>query len=157
MRFAALRATLGAMRWLALDIGARRVGVAVCDAEERVATALAPLAFGGPQSLAAAVAVLVAERDVGGVVVGVPVTRGGAGRGEARVAAVVAALRERLAVEVATADERGTTVEAERLLAEAGVPRRRWEGVVDGVAARLILETHLASRHPHGRHDAPRR
>jgi putative Holliday junction resolvase len=145
------------MRWLALDVGTRRVGVAVCDAEERVATALPPLAFGGPQSLAAAVAKLAAEREVGGVVVGVPVTRGGAGRGEVRVAAVVTALRERLAVEIATADERGTTAEAERLLAEAGVPRRRWDGLVDGVAARLILETHLAARHVAGGRDAARR
>jgi putative Holliday junction resolvase len=145
------------MRWLALDVGARRVGVAVCDDEERVATALAPLPFAGPQALAAAVAALAAEREAGGVVVGVPVTRGGAGRGEARVAAVVAALRERLAVEIATADERGTTAEAERLLAEAGVPRRRWDGLVDGVAARLILETHLAARRASARRGAARR
>jgi putative Holliday junction resolvase len=134
------------MRWLALDVGSRRVGVAVCDTDERVATALRPLPFAGPAALAEAVARLVAELEAGGVVVGVPVTRAGTGRGEARVAGVVAALRDRLGLPVETADERGTTREAEHLLVEAGVPRRKWEGLVDGLAARLILETHLAAR-----------
>jgi len=134
------------MRWLALDVGSRRVGLAICDGEERVATALHPVPFLGAEALAATVAGIVGEREVGGIVVGVPITRGGEGRGEARVAAVVAALRGRIGVPVATVDERGTTAEAERLLAEAGVPRKRWDGLVDGVAAKLILEMHLASR-----------
>ncbi len=134
------------MRWLALDVGSQRVGVAVCDGDERVATSLRPLRFAGASALAAAVAALAGELEIGGVVVGVPLTRLGQGRGEARVAAVVAALRAALQVPIVTVDERGTTKEAEQLLAEAGVPRRRWVDLVDGVAARLILETHLASR-----------
>jgi putative Holliday junction resolvase len=134
------------MRWLALDVGSRRVGVAVCDSDERVASALPPLSFGSPAALAADVARLVAEREVGGVVVGLPVTRLSRGRGEARVAAVVEALERILSVSVVTVDERGTTKEAESLLAEAGVPRRRWDDVVDGLAAKLILETHLAAQ-----------
>ncbi len=134
------------MRWLALDVGSRRVGVAVCDDGESVSTPLAPLAQEGPEALAAAVEELVRTWEAAGVVVGVPTTRSGAGRGEARVAAVVAALGRRLAVPVETVDERGTTAAAHALLAEAGVPRRRWPELVDGVAARLILDTHLANR-----------
>ncbi|HVN75366.1 MAG TPA: Holliday junction resolvase RuvX, partial [Thermoanaerobaculaceae bacterium] len=114
------------MRWLALDIGARRVGVAVCDAEESVATPLAALDDSRPERLAAAARELVRTWGVGGVVVGVPVTRRGASRGEARVAAVVAALTRELDVAIETVDERGTTRAAESLLREAGVPRRRW-------------------------------
>jgi putative holliday junction resolvase len=134
------------MRWLALDVGARRVGVAVCDADERVATALSPLPFAGAAGLAVAVAALAAEWEIAGIVVGLPVTRAGEGRGEVRVGAVVEALRGRLELPVVTVDERGTTLEAEALLAEAGVPRRRWKELVDGMAARLILEAHLALR-----------
>lgn len=134
------------MRWLALDVGRIRVGVAVCDGDERVVTPLPALGFAGPEALAAAIAALVREREVGGVVVGVPVTRAGAGRGERRVAGVVDALRAALAVPVETADERGTTLAAQALLREAGVPPRRWESLVDGLAARLILETYLAGR-----------
>ena len=134
------------MRWLSLDVGTKRVGVAICDAGETVVTPLPAVTFGGPAVLAERVARLVAERDVGGVAVGLPVTRSGAGRGEARVGAVVAALRERLAIPVEVVDERGSTAEAERLLREAGTPRRKWPEIVDSVAARLILERHLATR-----------
>ncbi|HUK11918.1 MAG TPA: Holliday junction resolvase RuvX [Thermoanaerobaculaceae bacterium] len=133
------------MRWLALDVGSRRVGVATCDPEGRVATALRPIPFAGAERLALEVARLVATWDAGGVVVGLPATRAGRGRGERRVAEVVAALRVQLAVVVATEDERGTTAAAEAELAAAGVPRRRWPELVDGVAARLILEQHLAA------------
>lgn len=134
------------MRWIALDVGRARVGLAVSDREERVVTPLPPLAFNGPEALAAAVDSLIRDREVGGVVVGVPVTRGGEGRGELRVAAVVAALRAALDVPIETADERGTTAAAQSLLREAGVPARRWESLIDGIAARLILETFLAGR-----------
>lgn len=118
----------------------------MCDADERVATPLRPLPFGGAVALAVAVSRLAEELEIGGVVVGVPVTRHGQGRGEARVAAVVEALRGTLSVPVVTVDESGTTKEAEYLLVEAGVPRRRWVHVVDGLAAKLILEMHLGAR-----------
>ena len=53
-------------------------------------------------------------------------------------------LRQRLGLPVELADERGTTRDAETLLEEAGAPRRRWGELVDGVAARLILERFLS-------------
>ncbi|HVN31065.1 MAG TPA: Holliday junction resolvase RuvX [Thermoanaerobaculaceae bacterium] len=134
------------MRWLALDIGSRRIGVAVCDSEERVATALDPFAFTGSEGVAERVAALVRAREAEGIVVGVPRTRAGGGPGERRVSAVVDVLRARLTAPVELIDERGTTAVAEALLLEAGVPRRRWRGLVDSLAARLILESFLALR-----------
>ena len=134
------------MRWLALDVGSRRVGVAVCDAGERVVTPVPAVPFAAPAVLAERVRRLVEDHGAGGVVVGVPVTRSGEGRGEQRVRRVVEALRGALEVPVETVDERGTTREAEALLRDAGVPRRRWPDLVDSTAARLILETHLQKR-----------
>jgi len=141
------------MRWLALDIGARRVGVAASDVDEKVVSTLGPLEYRGPRQLAEDVSALIARLGAGGVVVGVPRTRGGRGRGERRVAEVVAALQAIVSVPVELEDERGTTAAAESLLAEAGVPRRRWDALVDGLAAKLILESHLAAREA----QAPRR
>lgn len=109
-------------------------------------TALPAFPYAGPARTAAVIAELAREWEAGGVVVGVPRTRGGEGRGELRVQAVVVALRAHLGIVVETADESGTTKAAEQLLAEAGVPRRRWSDLVDSTAARLILESHLASR-----------
>jgi putative Holliday junction resolvase len=134
------------MRWLALDVGSRRVGVAVCDAQERVATALEAFAFTGPERVADEVTSLVRTWEAEGVVVGVPRTRTGQGRGERRVRAVVAALESRLPVAIEVTDEWGTTAAAEGLLAEAGVPERRWRELVDSLAARIILEGFLAMR-----------
>lgn len=130
---------------MALDVGARRVGVALCDSQETVVSALEPLAFGGPVALAGAVAALVERWQAEGVVVGMPRTRAGESRGERRVQAVVEALVERLAVPLETIDERGTTAAAESRLAEAGVPPARWRRLVDGVAASIILESFLSA------------
>ncbi len=134
------------MRWLGLDIGASRVGVAICDENEAVVTALATMPFAGADDLARRVAALAAGRGCRGVVLGVPRTRGGTSRGEQRVAAVAAALGQYPELVVALVDETGTTSEAQARLAEAGVPRRRWPGQVDGVAASIILEAWLEAR-----------
>jgi len=100
----------------------------------------------GPERVAEEVASLVRTWEAEGVVVGVPRTRSGQGPGERRVRSVVAALQMRLTVAVEVADEWGTTAAAEGLLAEAGVPRRRWRELVDSLAARIILEGFLAMR-----------
>jgi putative Holliday junction resolvase len=134
------------MRWLALDIGARRVGMAVCDRDEKVVTPLPAVPFGGPERLAETVSGLVRRWEVEGVVVGVPVTRGGDSRGEQRVATVLKALRGRLDLPVEARDERGSTQAARAWLAEAGVRERRRGGWVDSLAAKAILETLLAGR-----------
>ena len=134
------------MRWLALDVGSRRVGVAVCDGGERVVTPAAAIPFAAPEVLAGNVRRLVSEREAEGVVVGLPVTLSGEGRGERRVRRVVEALRAVLDVPVELVDERGTTKAAEALLREAGVPPRRWPDLIDSTAARIILETHLQKR-----------
>ena len=115
------------MRWLALDIGPRRVGVAVCDADEQIASPLRAIPYRGPDRLAETVAALAEEWAAAGVVVGVPHTRAGNSRGEVRVSSVVAALEHGLGIPVETLDESGTTAAAESLLAEAGVPHRRWQ------------------------------
>jgi putative Holliday junction resolvase len=134
------------MRWLALDIGSRRVGIAVCDAGEGVITPLPSVRFTGAAALARAVARLATEREIGGVVVGVPKTLAGTSRGEQRVSAVVGELRTAIRLPVELVDERGTTAEARARLAAVGVPPRRWNEIVDGVAAQIILETHLGAR-----------
>lgn len=131
------------MRWLALDLGRRRVGAALCDDREVVITTLPPFRFA---ALLASVTAIVNEYGVGGIVVGVPVTRSGQGRGEARAEEALARLAG-LGVAVAREDERGTTAAAEALLREAGVPRRAWPDEVDSLAARLILESFLDRRH----------
>lgn len=134
------------VRWLCLDVGSERVGMAMSDPCEVAVTRLPALAFRGPAALAVQVVELCRDRGVEAVVVGVPRTASGAGRGGARIGAVLEVLRARLQVPVVEEDEAGSTREAERRLAAEGVPRGRWPRLVDGVAAEVILQRHLAGR-----------
>jgi putative Holliday junction resolvase len=134
------------MRWLALDVGTRRVGVAVSDSAERVVTPVEAVAFAPPERLAEEVLELVERWEAEAVVVGIPVTRSGHSRGERRVAEVVGALRATLHVPVETCDERGSTQLANAWLDEARVPKNRRAGRVDSLAAKAILERLLAQR-----------
>lgn len=131
---------------LGVDVGTVRIGVALSDPAGILATPLATLArdSAGRADLDS-LARLVAEHEVVEVVVGLPRTL----RGEHGVAAAAAeAYGRRLArrvepVPVVYADERLTTVTANRILRERGVPGRARRAVVDQLAAVRILQNRL--------------
>ena len=133
------------MRALGLDLGERRIGVAVGDSDGRVATPLTVLKRSGDRAADyRAVAALVAEWEAGIVVVGMPYSLDGTQGPAARAAADEAArLGAVLDVPVETYDERLTTVTAERRLAEQGLTGRRRRALVDQVAASVILQAWL--------------
>jgi putative Holliday junction resolvase len=132
-------------RVLALDVGSRRLGVAVSDPSGTVASPLATLPRRGPAQDAEALAALAAEQDAATVVVGLPVTLAGReGPAAAAVRAYLAELAPLLpGLRFELADERLSTVAAERALVGGGVRRRARRGVVDQVAASVFLQTWL--------------
>jgi putative Holliday junction resolvase len=136
-----------AVRTLALDVGAVRIGVALSDETGTLASGLATLAAVGPRKDAQAVAALVREHGVGEVVVGLPLRLDGSlgSQGE-KVLAFVERLRRVLRVPVVTRDERLTSVAADERLAEAGVKRRDRKRRIDQAAAALVLQEHLDER-----------
>lgn len=140
------------MRVLGVDLGTRRIGLAVSDPGGRLASPAGCVERSGDRGadharLAATVAELAAEA----VVVGLPLSLSG-GTGPAARAALeeVDQLREVLSVPVHTQDERFTTVTAARSLREAG-PRpgstraraRRRRGALDEAAAAVLLQSWL--------------
>jgi putative Holliday junction resolvase len=136
-------------RLVAFDLGSVRVGVAVSDATQVVASPDATLAVAPSDDAATIAGVLAAaatERDAVGVVIGDPRALDGS-RGEAsrRARAVADALRTSTGMPVRLVDERFTTTEAERVLIAADVSRSDRRGVVDRVAASVILQTVLAA------------
>ena len=140
------------MRALGLDLGSKRVGVAVSDSAGRVATPVEVLQRTGDRKADhRAVSALVEEWEAAVVVVGIPYsldgTLGPMGRS---MTAEAAALATFLPVPVETYDERLTTVTAERSLREQDVrgPDRR--KVVDMVAAAVMLQAWLDGRAPGG-------
>jgi putative holliday junction resolvase len=135
-------------RRLGIDVGAVRVGVALSDPDEVLATPLATVARDVLHGTdLATIAGMVAEHDVVGVVVGLPRTLAGR-EGPAAEAAreFGAALAGRFAVPIEFADERLTTVVATRQMRESGRKGRRQRAVVDQVAAVAILQGWLDAR-----------
>ncbi|MDH3682314.1 MAG: Holliday junction resolvase RuvX [Acidimicrobiia bacterium] len=130
-------------RALGLDLGTRRIGVAICDQERSVATPLETIERVGDRRLEhERVSALVDEHDVAVVVVGLPLSlSGGVGPTARAVLSEVKGLRKRIAAEVVTHDERMTTVSAEASLRAQGVSSRRGRAVVDQVAAAVILQS----------------
>jgi putative holliday junction resolvase len=129
-------------RRLGIDVGAVRVGVALSDPDGVLATPLVtvPRDVAGGSDLTA-IAGLVAEHEVVGIVLGLPRTLAGR-EGPAAEAArdFAAGLASVVDVPVELSDERLTTVVATQQLRERGVKGRKQRAVVDQAAAVAILQ-----------------
>jgi putative Holliday junction resolvase len=131
-------------RVIGIDLGARRIGVAVTDGlglgaqpEETI------LRRGGRRDLDA-IAAVVRRFDAGRVVLGLPLSpEGERGRAARSVEAFADRLRAALDVPVELVDESFSTVEAEEVLLAADVSRARRREVVDKIAAAVILKRWL--------------
>jgi putative holliday junction resolvase len=142
-------------RALGLDLGSRRIGVALCDSAGTLATPYELVTRTGDRPRDHdRIAELVAEAGAAVVVVGLPVSLDGTVGSAARAVLDEAdELRARLApvgVEVVTWDERLSTVEAQRRLRDVGIDHRRGRRVVDQVAATVILQSWLDAGQPRG-------
>jgi putative Holliday junction resolvase len=138
---------------LALDLGTKRIGLAVSDADERIAFPAGVLESRGRARDVAAVGELIRERSVGCVVIGLPLHMSGRRGPEAEAAQRFAdELAETAGVPVETLDERWTSREAERSLRELGRGgKKRARGEVDSLAATLLLRAFLERRARSGR------
>ena len=136
------------MRALALDLGSRRIGVAVAETRSSLAFPRPFVARSRDRGeVHRRIAALVAEEEADVVVVGLPRSLdGGIGPSAQRAIAEAEALRAVLAVPVETHDERLTTVTADRALAAAGTRSRERRASIDSAAAAVLLESWLASR-----------
>ncbi|HEY8491554.1 MAG TPA: Holliday junction resolvase RuvX [Dehalococcoidia bacterium] len=132
------------MRVIGLDVGERRIGVAISDPDERLAVPLQVLERRGPRRDVAAVAELAERESAGRIVLGLPLSLSGEEGPQAReVRRFGQALAAALPVPVEYWDERLSTVEADRLLAAAGERGRRRRGWRDAVAASIVLQAYL--------------
>ncbi len=138
-------------RCLALDVGDRRIGVALSDALGWTAGPLPLLERASWKKDLALVRSLIEEHSVHRVIVGLPIRMDGT-RGERaeKTLDFVERLRVTIRIPVETWDERLSTREAERRLVEADLRREKRRGVVDGIAACLILQGYLDYRNSGG-------
>jgi putative holliday junction resolvase len=135
------------VRVLAIDYGERRVGVAISDPTATFAQPLTVLRRrAGKRPPVQALADLVIEHDVKHIVIGLPLTLAGDDSDwTLEVRAFGAKLAERTGITVTLADERFTSVAAERAVRSVGLKRsqREQKERVDSAAAMLILQAYL--------------
>jgi len=140
------------VRFLGIDYGERRIGLALSDPTGMIARPHTTLKRRrGKRPPVAAVETVIREHGVTGVVVGLPLDLDGEETAWTReVRAFGDALGERTGLPVHYIDERMTSVRAERAVRSIGLPKgeRERKERVDAAAAALILQTYLDRRSP---------
>jgi putative Holliday junction resolvase len=140
------------VRVIGIDLGERRIGVAVSDASGTLARPLKTIERGisdadAVERLHAMIADLADEDEVGSVVVGLPTRLDGSPNTQtARIGAMVALLSARLTVPVFTYDERLSSREAEERLSIREKDWRKRKAKLDAAAAAVILQDYLDAR-----------
>ena len=132
------------MRILALDHGAKRIGIALSDELKMIAQ---PLEFVAAEPFAALVSrltTLVQEKEVELILVGMPRNMDGSyGPSALKVEEFVAAVKNAVPVPIKTWDERLTSAQANRILIAGNVRRDKRKQKVDKMAAAILLQSYL--------------
>ena len=133
------------MRIMALDIGETRVGVAVCDPGERVASPVCVLPAAEVLSCSKPFRRLLEDCEL--LLCGLPYTLAGQeGPQAARIRAAADAVTKACGIPHEFADERLSSQEAKRSLREKGLGEREMRGKIDMIAASLFLQAWLDAR-----------
>ena len=132
------------MRTLALDHGTVRIGVACSDELGMIATPLEFIPAQPQDKLLERLKVLLAERKVERIIVGMPRNMDGSyGEASAKVKVFVEWLKTSVTIPVRTWDERLTSAQANRQMIQAGVRRSGRKEKVDAAAAAILLQSFL--------------
>jgi putative Holliday junction resolvase len=132
---------------LALDIGERRIGVAISDALGMLAHPLITLNWKNIKELRRDLSGIIAQNQITILVVGMPLTmKGTFSKRTGQVQQIVDGLKAGLPVEVVTVDERLTTKMAHDTLHQVGKKPSKMRDTVDQIAAVFILQSYLDSK-----------
>ena len=133
-------------RILALDLGKKRIGLAISDPLGITAQGLPNLVRVRKRADLAALDQLVRERQVGLILMGNPINmRGDEGRQSGWVREFAQALEQRTGLPVKLWDERLTSVEANRVLRSSGISIEKRAAAVDRLSAVILLQSYLDS------------
>jgi putative Holliday junction resolvase len=133
-------------RILALDLGKRRIGLAISDELGITAQGLSTLERRNKRTDLAVLGALVRERGVTQIVMGNPLhMSGAAGRQSQWAQEFAGALEQYTGIPVRLWDERLTTVEASRVLRQSGISIEKRAAAVDRLSAVILLQSYLDS------------
>jgi putative Holliday junction resolvase len=134
------------MRLMALDIGERRIGVALSDPGQMLARGLRVITRGSRQADASLIGSLVREHEVEKIIVGHPLRLDGSAGEQARqIEAYARELQQDTGIPVLLWDESYSTERAREAMIEAGRKRKERKERLDAVAAAVILQDYMDS------------
>jgi len=129
-----------------LDLGKKRIGLAISDPLGITAQGLANLVRTTKRADLAALTELIREREATLILMGNPINMGGAeGRQSGWVREFADALQRETGLPVQFWDERLTTVEAHRVLRSSGISQQKRAAAVDRLSAMILLQSYLDS------------
>ena len=132
------------MRYLALDHGTKRIGVAVSDELKMIAQPLEYIFTEPFDTFLARLKQILAEKEVERVFIGMPRNMDGTyGPAAEKVREFIAALTPEISVPIRTLDERLTSAQANRVLLQGNVRRADRKQKVDAMAAAILLQSYL--------------
>ncbi len=142
------------MRIMGLDLGERRIGVALSDESQTLATPFEVIQRVSFAQLLSRIEQIAAEQHVESIVIGDPLSLNGEVGPQARhIAAEARRIQERLQLPTVLWDERLSTVSAEQLMAARGVRRRgARRKPIDAIVAAMILQEFLDARRAQASH-----
>jgi len=130
-------------RIIGLDIGEKRIGIAVSDQTQTIAQALEVLES-NTRRLIARLQEMISSHDIEEIVVGLPLNMDGSKGPQAEKAIELAqTLSNSLKIKVTTFDERLTTKQGQDILLQADMSRGKRKANIDKVAAQIMLQAHL--------------
>lgn len=133
------------MRYLAIDHGTKRTGLAICDSDETIASPLAVIQ--GQKELLKKIAEVVETENVEAVVLGLPLNMDGSEGSQTKLVLKFAEqLKDYLNIPVHLQDERLSSFSAEEKLASAKLTKEKMRKRLDAVAAAEILEAFLEQK-----------
>ncbi len=133
------------MRYLAIDYGYKRTGLAICDQAETLATPLAVI--DGQKELPGKIADIVRRENVEAIVLGLPLSMDGSESSQSRgVLEFAEQLRLDIDIPIHLHDERLSSFAAEQKLAASALTRGKKRKRMDAVAAAAILEAFLEQK-----------
>jgi putative Holliday junction resolvase len=132
------------MRTLCLDLGGKRIGVAVSDELGWLARPLLTYNRIGPRKDIENLVRIANEYEVGTIVIGLPISlRGEEGIEAGKAREFGASLAAATDIAVVYWDERLSTVQADKLLLRQGIPAKKRKLMIDSNAAAIILQSYL--------------
>ena len=137
-------------RLLGVDLGSKRIGLALSDELGFLASTHSVLQSRGRQQDARAVAEVARTNDAATIVLGLPLSLSGEEGPQADKARRFADALAKQGLEVQLWDERLTTLEAQRYLRDAGMRRAKRAETIDAAAAAVLLQSYLDARRARG-------